>query len=266
MDLKKYAFLPDIHCGYEFDDENYTFTESHDATLLRKVVACMVRFKPDYIVFGGDQINLSCISRWTTGKPRMIEGRRIEEDYEFFLNLVWKPLLQKINHNWHAIWLEGNHEERLRELAHRNPQLAGLLTHEKLLATVGISQTAMQYVHTGKLWRPPNAKVWFTHGHIYASGTNPAKNIVEAYGRSVRAGHFHRHITWTRNVAADREDFHTGIISAPLCRPNLPYAKNKPSSNQKGFMTGYYDPESGFFWDTHTSVIDGHFIHEGKLY
>jgi hypothetical protein len=265
MELKRYAYLPDIHCGYEYDEETGLFTTSHDEALLGKVMRFMARFKPDYLILGGDQINLSCISRWTVGKPKMVEGRRIEEDYEFFHRLVWKPL-SKINHIVKVIWIEGNHEERLRELSLKHPQISGLLTHTKLLETVGISSTQMEYIHTGKLWRPPNAKVYFLHGHTYSAGSNPAKNLVEAYARSVRAGHFHRHASWTRNVAADSEDYHTSIVSPPLCRPNLPYAKNKPSSNQQGFMVGHYDPTTGFFWDQVLQVVAGTFIYDGKVY
>lgn len=263
MGLKKYLHLTDIHCGYEFDEEDHSFTPSHDAALLAKIARMVRWWKPDELILGGDQINLSCISRWTTGKPRMIEGRRIEEDYHFFHDLVWKPFASRIER---VTWIKGNHEERLDELTLKNPQLSNLLTHRNLLSTVGIADRSMTEVYSGKLYRPGNAKVYFTHGHTFSASTNPAKKLLDAYHRSVRIGHFHHASSWTEKVAADSEDFHTAHVVPPCCKTNLPYAKNKPSSNQQGFLAGYYDDQTGNFWDHVVDVVDGKFMFEGRQF
>jgi hypothetical protein len=262
--LKRYIFAPDIHFGYEFDEDWGKFVTSHDSGLVTKMVRAALDFKPQYFILGGDQINLSCISRWTRGKPLMIEGRRIEEDYELLFDLLVKPLRKLTDLT--LIWLEGNHEERLRKIALEYPQLSGLLTHEKVLASLGYSPQVFEYYKAGKLYAPINCKRYFTHGHTHTTGANPAKTLVTSYHRSVAAGHYHRYSVWTENVAADATDYHTGVIVPASCRPNLPYAKSRPSSNQQGFMAGYFDPQTGYFWDDVVKVVDGKFILNGKVY
>ena len=266
-DLVRYLAIFDAHCGWEFNEESDydksipRFVKSHDEILLRKIYKFAKGWKPDYVIWGGDQINLSCISRWTEKKPRMIEGRTIQEDFEFF-----GALCAPINSlcSVPAIWIEGNHEERLREMVNKHPQLNGLATVPDILSNMGLSATL---VPTGRLWRPEGAKVSFTHGHIVLGGSgNQAKKLTDAYHRSVRAGHLHSYMGWTERVAADSDDYHTGIVVPPACKPNLPYAKNKPSSNQQGFLIGEYDCNTGKFWDQVILSVNGEFVINGKKY
>ena len=265
--LERYIFLPDIHCGYEFDEDTGEFVTSHDPTLLGKVVRAIADFKPHYLILGGDQINLSCISRWTRGKPRMVEGRRIEEDYDFLFKLFINPVRKYLDlETYPFVWLEGNHEERLRKLVLEHPQLSGILSHERILSNYDLKCTDIRYIKTGKLYAPTTSKRHFTHGHTHTTGGNPAKSLVTSYHRSVAAGHYHRYSVWTENVAADATDYHTGVICPPLCRPNLPYAKSRPSSNQQGFMAGYFDPKTGYFWDDVIECVAGKFVLNGKVY
>jgi hypothetical protein len=191
----------------------------------------------------------------------MIEGRNIKEDFEFFRDLVYPVggVTAK------KIWIEGNHEERLREYVNKNPQMSELANCPSILSTMGIND--LTYVATGKLWTPPDSKVSFTHGQIVLSGSgNLAKKLTDAYHRSVRAGHIHSYMVWTERVAADSEDYHTGMVCPPDCMRNLPYAKNKPSSNQQGFLIGEYDCVTGKFCDQVILSINGEFVYNGKRY
>lgn len=268
-DLVRYLALFDVHCGYEFNEESDydksipRFEKSHDEELLRKIHSFSKKYKPDFVIFGGDQINLSCISRWTFGKPRMIEGRTISEDFDFFAELCI-PIADTALEQ--SIWIEGNHEERLRDLINKQPQLEGLADARTILSSLESGPEV--FVPSGKLWKPPGAKVSFTHGHIVLTGgaINYGKKLVESYHRSVRAGHLHTYATWTERVAVDASEYHTGIVVPPVCRPNLPYSKNKPSSNQQGFLIGEYDCHTGNFWDNVILAINGEFVYNGKRY
>lgn len=267
--LARYIALFDVHCGYEYNedweyDKTLTkFVTSHDPKLLGKVQKLAKDWKPDFVVYGGDQINLSCISRWTNGRIKLIEGRTIKEDFELFGELAYP-----IGNNSYKVWIEGNHEERLRELNNRNPQLDGLADTLSVIKQLGMTFNEM--VPAGKLWKPPGAKVSFTHGHVVlgsgGDNQNHGKKLVAAYHRSVRAGHLHTKAEWSERVSVDAEDYHSGLIVPPLCRPNLPYAKNRPSANIQGFLLGEYDTKTGSFWDYVVPVIKGEFIVNGKRY
>jgi hypothetical protein len=271
--LVRYLAIFDAHCGYEFNEESDydksipRFVKSHDEILLRKIYKFAKGWKPDYVIWGGDQINLSCISRWTEKKPRMIEGRTIREDFQFYTELC-EPI-NKLSSVKEIVWIEGNHEERLRELVNKHPQLDGVAMVYNLLELTDGGRSLQDYtfVPTGRLWKPEGSKVSFTHGHIVLGGSgNQAKKLTDAYHRSVRAGHLHSYMAWTERVAADSDDYHTGIVVPPACKPNLPYAKNKPSSNQQGFLIGEYDSVTGKFWDQVILSVNGEFVINGKRY
>lgn len=264
--IARYMGLFDIHRGFEFNEENDydksvpRFVKSHDEDLLLKLQRFAKDWKPDYVIYGGDQVNLSCISRWTANKPRMVEGRTIKEDFDYFTEFAYPIGGGRAK----KIWIEGNHEERLRDLINRWPQLIDLAETRKILHGLKIDH----YAPSGKLYNLPDSKVWFTHGHIVLGGAfaNYGHKLVTAYHRNVRAGHVHLLWMGTEKVAVDIDNYHSGITLPGLCRANLPYAKNKPSSNQQGFLIGEYDVTTGNFWDTPVLVINGEFIVNGKRY
>lgn len=145
--------------------------------------------KPDNIVSIGDFLTLNCLSAWDKDKRKKMEGQRYEDEIE--AGNCALDLLGTVPKNTNLIFIEGNHEERLKRYLDYDPTFDGHVSIEKDL----------QLHNRGWLWVPYKSDhiingVSFTHCPINGVGKaianpNVAQKALKLYSNSVVFGHTH---------------------------------------------------------------------------
>src|ERR1035441_2680281 len=86
------------------------------------------RNKVDGFIFGGDQLDLSCISHHNATKPLYRPKGALKSNLDGFKREVLDPIDEAIGPKADKRFLMGNHEAWLTEqLAETNPELDGML-------------------------------------------------------------------------------------------------------------------------------------------
>jgi hypothetical protein len=83
--------------------------------------------KPDVVVNIGDLFDMPSLSSYDKGKASF-NGASYEKDINAgldFLDRMWHPIKKAKRKQPHKIFLEGNHEHRLKKVIEYDPQLAG---------------------------------------------------------------------------------------------------------------------------------------------
>ena len=99
--------------------------------------------KPEHIVIIGDFLTLNCLSRWDRDKRLKMEGKRYSKEIEAG-NISLDMLLNGIDHyndkrregkrslyKPNIVYIEGNHEERLKRYLESDPTFEGFVSIEK---------------------------------------------------------------------------------------------------------------------------------------
>ena len=113
---KDYLVVPDSHAHPDHNNER--------ATWLGKFI---LDRKPDVVINIGDTFDMPSLSSYDKGKASF-SGASYEKDIEAgldFLDRMWHPLKKAKKKKPHSVFLEGNHEARLRKVLEYDPQLAG---------------------------------------------------------------------------------------------------------------------------------------------
>lgn len=254
---KRFLYLTDIHWGYE--QTGRTRTAIHSLKALDTVLRFATDFAPDYVIWGGDNLDCAAISHHTQHKPRTVEGLRIQEDAAGFA-AYRQAVAQTMRKGGTEVLFEGNHEDWLNDLVDKVPGLEGLLD---LRTLVGFPADGV-FVPQGGIWNL--GTLWFLHGDVFkGGGANVAKKAVEIYGRSIRFGHFHRFEAFTKHAALDARDTKTGMAIPCLCTRSPGYAKGAPNQWSQGFLYGWVHKD-GTFTDVPVMLVDGHFTYDGRVY
>lgn len=249
-DVYQLAVVPDIHVPF------------HDWRSLNAVQQYLSKHWWDCFLCVGDFSDLDILSRFVYGKPRLIERRTLNQDYDI-ARRVWGGLLRavkNVNPNCETIMLEGNHEARIKRLYDEYPQLQGLLDVKKNL----------QLEETGTLWVDSDSEgkvlrfeygdfgvrkrvydqkdhirrvdgVSFIHGWYH--NMHHAKKTVEAFGHGpIYYGHTHDLQTYTSTKWGPKKV--EGGSLGNLCLPQG-YTQGRPTRWQQAFgvfrlhKTGY---------------------------
>lgn len=208
-------------------------------------------------VYGGDQLDLSCISHWNTERLRQLEGKRLKSDYDNANRILDRH--DKIFKSKEVYWLTGNHEDWLESFYDKFPALEGLLDiesnlrlHERGYKVIPLNS----YARIGKLY--------YVHGLSTAS--HHAKATVQSVGRSVVYGHIHNVQVHTSVSPIDSKEIHRATSLPCLCHLNPPYMKNRPSNWSQGFGVAFIR-KCGAFQHHIVDFINGKFVGlNGKEY
>lgn len=104
---------------------------------------CLGKFikdtKPDVVINLGDTYDMPSLYRKTRGKVHKGEYQRDINSGLDFLDRMWYPMRKTKRKMPHRVFLEGNHENRLRKALDKNPQFEG--------DTHGISYSDYQLDH-----------------------------------------------------------------------------------------------------------------------
>jgi hypothetical protein len=235
---------------------------THNAGALKAVVSFIKDFDPHQILFGGDQLNLDGISAHNHGKPRLVEGLRISDDYDALADYALDHL-DVVSPGSQRIWLTGNHENRVRRYLDANPAGEGFMEPE-----VYLRLRERNFVLQPEELPYRIGKVHFVHGHAcFPRGgcKDPAAKLANFYRRNIRCGHLHQFAAATDITPSDRRDFHSAIVVPALCRVNPGYNNNASDNFQLGFLYGEVTP-SGNYNDYVVIIHENKFVVNGKQY
>lgn len=258
MTCKKFAFITDIHWGYQRTNSRHK-VPVHNPRALEAVLKFISDFQPDYLTLGGDQLDLRVISHWTKKSKLSMEGLRLHDDFVSFRHKFLEPLTQSLPTHCVKRVHKGNHEDWLDQFLDENPALEGLLSIDQ---HIGYSALGWENIGQGKASKI--GKLHFVHGE-HITGTNVAKMAVEMYEASVRFGHFHTYQAYTKTSVLDATQCKTGIAVPSLCSRAASYGKGAPNRWLTGFNAGYVFPD-GTYTDTVIVMVQNRFAWNGTVY
>lgn len=184
-------------------------------------------FKPHHTVFFGDLINADAVSKYDSHG-----GPTLEQEYG-----TANAMLDRFKPD---IFLEGNHEERLRRPGLVKQELVDVLSPVKWL---NIEKRKIKwYPYTNdpdKILRVG----YLTMIHGFAFNEHACKTEAQCFGCVVHA-HTHRIATYQPKNAYHN---HTGFNIGCLCKLNLGYqSTGQPRGWAQGFAYAYIFPDGNF--------------------
>ena len=243
--IKTAIILPDIHYPY------------HDKPSIKAIESFMPKFKPDYLVYLGDQIDLAMVKAYFDKKGSAPEKGYIIQNYIGFNEIMERHI--KILPKTQFVFLEGNHEERIKRLLDKAPIYRGAdIEVEKYFK---FKERGIKFVPYNQIFKL--GKLHYIHG-IYVNKHHACATVM-AYQRNMRYGHTHDHQSYTHVTPIDVKDTHTAMSLGCLCNINPEWMKNKPNKWIHGFGIAYVR-DNGDFNDYFIPITRGKFIFEGKVY
>ena len=221
--------------------------------------------KPNVFVFGGDQLDLKCISHHTKNQPIYRTRRSYMNDIQGFDRDILAPLERVLGDDCEKIWIIGNHEDWEQDLINEQPELEDAIGHVRLLRLRERGWIIVPLGHAYKL-----GKLFCVHGEVLTgignqAGMYPSRKAVELYAGNVLAGHTHAPQTFTKVSPVEHTNKWQGHISPTAGAVNPDYLRNRPTAWVNGFNRVEL-LESGQFNYYPLLVINGQFIFNGKVY
>ena len=248
-DLHKKAKL--IGKGIAAFDIHYPLQDKASINILIKAIK-MIR--PDHFVFGGDQLNLDCISHHNKGKVKLLENRRIGKDYKGFQ----KDILDRVNaalpRSCKKYFMIGNHEYWVDRLIEENTQYEGLIEIEK-----NLDLSKYEIIPFNNILRI--GEMSFIHG-IYVNKYHAEKHL-RIYQKMLFYGHLHTNQVYT-SIAPTTQLPKQAVSVGCLCNRNAEYMRNKPNDWLHQFLIWYMFDDGTFVYQT-PIIINGKTVINGKV-
>jgi len=207
--------------------------------------------KPEYVVNGGDMLDLIYLSKFTKDTPLLTENKRFYKDCELAKRELefWRENSTKEMH-----FIPGNHEDRITRYIERFPMFEGFISIRKSL---GIDELDISYTEFNAVLSigKPN----FTHGW-YWNKYHAMKHLNDM-GDHLFYGHTHDHQVVVKPVRAKRWPF-MAMSMGCLCDCNPHWKRNKPNEWISG--VGLFEvSSSGCFTPLFIPIIDGELSYGG---
>lgn len=216
-------------------------------------------------IFGGDQLDLECISHHTKGKPLYRPPKAYLRDIEGFDKDILEPIEAILPKDATKIWHIGNHERFEQDLIEENPELEGLVDHVRQLRLVKRGWEVIPLGHSYKV-----GKLTTCHGEILSGignqmGTFPAKKAVELYGTSVLAGHTHSPQSFCKISPVEHVQKWMAWIAPIGGKTNPTYLRNRATSWLNGLVV--IEVMDGGYFNLYPAIVTkGRFAYSGKVY
>jgi hypothetical protein len=246
MKIQKAVLLPDIHYP------------QHSVESMKSVLKFLADFRPDTVIYQGDQLDMSVISHWNKDKKRKVELKRVKSDYDGFDKDILSPIEKIVGKRCEKVWITGNHEDWAQQYLDRNPELEGMIEPEICLR---LEERGYEYVPLNGIYKL--GKLNIIHG-FYHNQYHSAKHV-SAFGGSVAYCHTHTSQEFTKVSPVDTRQFHSATGLPCLCDLSPDYMKNRPSAWVHGFGVVYVMPD-GTFNLYRIIMVDNKFIFNDKVY
>lgn len=233
MNYETTLILPDAHTTPERNFERFK-------ALSRYIITT----QPDNIANLGDFGTYDSISAWNKNRKLTLEGQRFEAEIEAAnkaLDLIESEISKfnvvkskgkKAQYRPFKLFIKGNHEDRIDRYLDENPQMQGLINHDKLLKLnerkwLAIDYKDDYYIHGTA----------FTHAPIHnggqaISGKYVCAKALDLYSKSVIFGHTHRLQIDSRRSKGD--NLRIAMTSGCFFDIDPQYAKGSPKEYWKG--------------------------------
>jgi hypothetical protein len=251
---RRVLVLPDIHLR----PASNGVPSGEDTESLAAVERYVSRYKWDEVVVLGDLMDFDCISAHNAQKLKLVEGKRIQKDYDHgnrFLDR-WQRATGS------AVWtlIEGNHDERIERYIEANPVLEGSVEMAEKLNLAGRGIRWVRFWTRGEVYSIGNAH--FIHG-LYCNKYH-AERHARDYGVCIFYGHTHDVQEMPQTLRGSDKTI-VGQSMGFLGRYDQPYMKGRPSKWQQAFGVFHFMP-NGYFNHFVVRIFDHKFISpEGEL-
>ena len=190
----------------------------HDRATLRAVEGFWNDFAPDLEVYNGDIADLYTISQFDKNP-----SRRFRLQDEVLDTKRW--LFSRAAANPHArrVWIDGNHEDRMRRYLWKHPELSGLpdLAVENLLGINEVGADYLPYLSVLDFLGFRIEHGWKASQSGTAYPINVSRFMASKTGSSGLCGHTHRFSVYSWS---DSRGSHSYVENGCLCRMALEYA------------------------------------------
>lgn len=241
-----------MQCGVVLFDIHYP---EHDIASLNIALSFIEDFQPDIFVFGGDQLDMSSIATFNKHKPKLVENKRLKQDYKGFQADVLDKLDKSLPPSCQKYWIVGNHEQRTTWLTESQPQWEGFIEPENNLKLDDYKISPF-----GETIRFGEMNI--THGKYY--NIHHAKKNVQYYGTNMFTGHAH-----TNQIFTMTSPIHSlprqGVSVGCLCNKNPEYMNGQPNAWIHQFLVFWIFEDGTFAYETPT-IINNQAIICGKHY
>jgi len=248
-DLHKKARL--VGKGIAAFDIHYPLQDKASMNVLIKAIEII---RPDYFVFGGDQLNLDCISHHNKGKIKLLENRRISKDFKGFQEEIMDRIEAVLPRSCKKYFMIGNHEYWIDRLIEDNPQLEGLMEVEN-----NLNLSKYEVVPFNKTLRI--GEMTFLHG-IYVNKYHAEKHL-RIYQKMLFYGHLHTNQVYT-SIAPTTSLPKQAVGVGCLCNRNAEYMRNRPNDWLHQFLIWYMFDDGTFVYQT-PIIINGKTVINGKV-
>lgn len=239
----KGLFLPDWHFPY------------HDKACLNVVCEFIKDFKPNWVVFGGDSLDLDMISSFNTFKLRTREGKRLIKDYEDFQVQILNRIESILPKTCKKFFMIGNHEYRIDRLLEKHPEYEGLIEVQRHLKLE--NWTVIPFNDTFQI-----GDMWFAHGWYW--NKYYSEKTLRVIQKMMFVGHVHTpqvHTAISPAYTLPKQCVGVGC----LCNKNPAYLEDKPNAWVHQFLFWYMFDDGTFTYYTPT-IVNGRCIINGKVY
>lgn len=211
--------------------------------------------KPEWLVIMGDFADFYAVSDHDKAPER---ANRLDEELE-----VVEKLLDQLDAlgAQDKLYIEGNHEDRLRRYLMKNPALARVVSTEKLLK---LKERGWEFVPYKRHAR--RGALHYTHD-VGTSGRNAVFKALETYQTSVVTGHSHR-LQYIVEGSATGECKVSAAFGWMGDVEQVEYMTLAAARKNwaLGFGVGYRDASSGFTYLVPVPIVHSTCCVSGRLY
>jgi len=227
----------------------------HDKPCINIVYDFTKDLQPDYFILGGDQLDMSCISIYNKGKPKLLENKRLKRDYQNFQKNILDRFEAILPDKCKKVFMIGNHEYRVTRLIESDPQYEGFIEVENNLDLSDWEIIPYNGIYSIGYMN-------FIHGY-YTNKYHSSKTL-SVYGDNIFYGHTHNHQAFTSTTKIENLP-KIGMGVGCLCNKNPDWMHNKPNSWVHEFLhfTVFSD---GTFSPHINRIINGRCEINGKIY
>lgn len=245
-----------------YGDTHFPF---HDESALRVVAQVIRTAQPDVVIHMGDLLDTYHLSRFDHD-PKRMKGLQEEVDLARAHLAAFRVLAPKAR----FIYLEGNHEDRLRRALWSMPPHAqalmaleavqGVLTWPKLL---GLDELDIEfYAYGDQSKREFLPKFLVKHGNVVRKLSGyTARAEMDKYNKSGASGHTHRLGAFFHR---DSNGNHIWAETGCTCLLNPEYAQDPDW--QQGCVVMTFEPHTGAFQTELVYIHEGSAVFRGKWY